>query len=527
MFVIEQAHWLATQEILIETRKQPIDPRRRNEWLSSGPVYNESAKASSHDQSLDVLEKKSGFRVDGHGGGGKSMGDSEGPIVKTPMGVVRPWPRTTRRKQKVNLNMFDGENSPIGFRKPVSLDKLTSTRSSEPAEERNASYAQDATSSKKDNDGEDINSSLSEAPITETPMGIVKPTVMRRWSKKQLIGAGAQLHTRLPPAELSVNHRDRHLRLARKASKEPHLLVFKNGKSGKDGDSTIKPRLANGRAVRPVSRRPRSERNGQFRTSLTAPGLRTGAGNNKTMGLLEKPTMMANSKEDSLANERKSTIGAAFKNIVDKFLTLNQNLTQQHHHQQQQEQQPRLETGNLGHLHYSPTSSSAKRSKASVITEINDLHKVTTLTLLTEDVHGLTTFYLTVFGATLTSSSMSSTALRFTPQLSVRVLDSTVARERGTFGEDVIIGRQAAMPKRVLLSFEVRDVEAVWRRLRDLGHGQQDDDGQEVLGDLQVVERTRRVCFVDLAGHCWEAWQMMKEGEDGDGNQVGQRMKPQ
>lgn len=513
MFVIEQAHWLATQEILIETRKQPVDPRR-NEWLTSGPVYrddNRPTRASSLDQTSEALERKPDSRIDGHDGEVRSPSDSEGPIVETPMGVVRPWPRIAKREERRGLNTFDVENSLSNLGKSVSRDELPLMRSSEPPVERGEPSAEDAMSSTRDNDGNDISSSLSEAPITETPMGVVKPT--RRWPKKEKLGAGRHVDTRTPPAKPSIHHRDRGVRLVRKASTEPHLLVFKNGQEGKGGDSTRKTRLANGRAVRPESTRSWSERNGQFRISLPATRPGTGDGTNKTGGLPEEPPTMAHAGDTPLANDRKSAIGAAFKSIVDKFLTLNQNSTQR---------PPPAETGMLGHLHYSPTSSSAKRSKASVITEINDLHKITTLTLLTEDVHGLTTFYLTVFGATLTSSSMSSTTLRFTPQLSIRVLNSIVARDRGTFGEDVIVGRQAAMPKRVLLSFEVRDVEAVWRRLRDLGHGQQDDDGQEALGEARIVGRTRRLCFVDLAGHCWEAWQVMKEDEGGDGDQVGQ-----
>lgn len=516
MFVIEQAHWLATQEILIETRKQPVGPRRRNEWLTSGPVYrddNRPTTTSSHDRSLEVLKRNLGSSIDEHGGEGRNPSDSEGPIVETPMGVVRPWPRTAKREDRRDVNTFEVETIVANFKKSMSRDELPLTNSGEPPVERGKPPVEDATSSTRDNNGKDINSSLSEAPITETPMGIVKPTIMRRWPNKDLLGARRNVDTKIPPAEPSVNHRNREVRPTLKASKEPHLLVFKNGQTGRGEHSTPKTRLANGRAVRPASRRLRSERNGHFRINLTAPRPRTGNVENTTEGLPEKLPTTAHVDDTSLTKERKSTIGAAFKNIVDKFLTLNQNHTQQ---------PPPVETDMLGHLHYSPTSSSAKRSKASVITEINDLHKVTTLTLLTEDVHGLTTFYLTVFGATLTSSNMSSTTLRFTPQLSIHVLNSTVARDRGSFGEDVIVGRQAAMPKRVLLSFEVRDVEAVWRRLRDLGHGQQDDDGQEALGEVRVVGRTRRVCFVDLAGHCWEAWQVMKGDEDGDGDQVGQ-----
>lgn len=518
MFVIEQAHWLATQEILIETRKQPVGPRRRNEWLTSGPVYRDDNRptttTSSHDQSLGVLKRNLGSSIDEHGGEGRHQSDSEGPIVETPMGVVRPWPRTAKREDRRDVNTSEVETIVANFQKPMSRDELPLTNSGEPPVERGKPSVEDATSSTRDNDGKDINSSLSEMPITETPMGVVKPTIMRRWPNKELLGAGRNVDTKIPPAEPSVNHRNRELRLTRKASKEPHLLVFKNGQTGRGEHSTPKTRLANGRAVRPASRRLRTESNGHFRTNLTAPRPRTGIGENNAGGLMERPPTMAHVEETSRAKDRKSTIGAAFKNIVDKFLTLNQNPPPTH-------SRP-ADAGILGHLHYSPTSSSAKRPKASVITEINDLHKVTTLTLLTEDVHGLTTFYLTVFGATLTSSSMSSTTLRFTPQLSIHVLNSTVARDRGSFGDDVIVGRQAAMPKRVLLSFEVRDVEAVWRRLRDLGHGQQDDDGQEALGEVRIVGRTRRVCFVDLAGHCWEAWQVMKGDEDGDGDQVGQ-----
>lgn len=510
MFVIEQAHWLATQEILLETRKQPVDPRRKNEWLSSGPVYsddNQPTTTSSRDRSLEVLKRNLGPSIDVHGGEGRNSSESEGPIVETPMGVVRPWPRTFKREERRDLHTFD---------KPVTRAELPLLENREPPVKRGEPSAEDATSSSRDNDGKGFGSILSETPITETPMGVVKPTTMRRWSKRELLGAGGHLITRISPAELPVNQRDREPKLTRKSSTEPQLLVLKNGQAGRGGDPTNKTHLANGRAVRPASRRQRSDRNGHFKINLTAPRPRTENGEDKTGRLPERPPTMSHMEDASLAQDRKSIIGAAFKNIVDKFLTLKQTPTQP----------LPAEAGMLGHLHYSPTSSSAKRSKASVITEISDLHKVTTLTLLTEDVHGLTTFYLTVFGATLISSSMSSTTLRFTPQLSICVLNSTVARDRGTFGEDVIVGRQAAMPKRVLLSFEVRHVEAVWRRLRDLGHGQQDDDGQEALGELRVVGRTRRVRFVDSAGHCWEAWQVMKEDEVGDGGLVGQDGTP-
>lgn len=63
-----------------------------------------------------------------------------------------------------------------------------------------------------------------------------------------------------------------------------------------------------------------------------------------------------------------------------------------------------------------------------------------------------------------------------------------------------------------MLGVEVRDVDAVWRRLRDLEHGQEEDDGQEILGDVTTVDCRRSVCFVDLAGHCWEAWQRWEQG---------------
>lgn len=124
----------------------------------------------------------------------------------------------------------------------------------------------------------------------------------------------------------------------------------------------------------------------------------------------------------------------------------------------------------------------------------------------------LTNFYTTVLGATLVSSSntilpySSSSTLAFTPQLSVHVLNSSVARDRDLFGEDVMVSRQAATPKRAILCVEVRDVDAIWRRLRILDHGQAEDDGQETLGEVRVVRGRRAVRFVDLAGHSWEAW---------------------
>lgn len=505
MLVIDQAHWLATQEILIESRKQPSAPRRKNEWLYTGPEYqNDSGPTIARSLDRSLRESEANLELTSKG---RSHNDSEGPIVETPMGIVRPWPRTTQTEERRRLRTVDFEHSSTESRRIVGLDELALTKSKESAAAQKEPSAGDATSPTKPNAKTDRGNKATELPITETPMGVVNPTATRRWPKKELLGAGQYTDIRIPPGKVSLSHKDRELELMYKASTEPDLHIFKNRQqAGRGGDSTPKTRLANGRTVRPGSRRPRSERNRHFRISPAIAQSSTAKEESRTAGVSRTLTKVTHVEDTSVLKDQKSTIGTAFKNIFDKFLTMNQNPTQ-----------PHAEADELSHHYWAPTSrSSSKRRKASsVVTEVNDLYKITTLTLLTEDVHGLTTFYLTVFGAVLTSSTMSSTTLKFTPQLSIRVLDSRIAKDRAIFGEDAIIGSQAAMPKRVLLSFEVRDVMAVWRRLRELGHGQQDDDGQEALGEVRVVERTRRVCFVDLAGHCWEAWQVIRDGDDG------------
>ncbi|CAN8100911.1 unnamed protein product [Discula destructiva] len=162
-----------------------------------------------------------------------------------------------------------------------------------------------------------------------------------------------------------------------------------------------------------------------------------------------------------------------------------------------------------------PTRDSSRRPTTTTATTLtNDLKNITSLSLLTEDLPALTSFYTEILGATLLTPTGSSDArhtahLAFHPRLTVTLRTSASARAGRLFGDEVTVGRTASMPKRAMMGVEVRDVGAVWARLRDLGVGQAADDEAEMLGEVRVDARggRRSVCFVDLAGHCWEAWQ--------------------
>ncbi|KAJ4424928.1 hypothetical protein N0V82_000432 [Gnomoniopsis sp. IMI 355080] len=373
----------------------------------------------------------------------------------------------------------------------------------EPRTEPRKPFMEDRKSSVNDSDWEAFGSDFSETPIIETPMGTVRPTGMRwRLNRDRREGRVGNV---IPPGERTVENGDMGPRSAKKTFPEGPERP-ENGSdefaAGRVEEQIVRTLMENLRASERRPGSPWNERNGH---DVTSPAWFRVVDTEREAGLSEDSTTQTPAEDLSLGKNRKSTISAAFKSMVEKFLPDIRQITH-----------PAART-DLGH-HESLSSRHEAQATNQNITEADDLHSITTLTLLTEDVRALASFYTAVLGAALapsTSATSSCITLAFTPQLAVRILNSGVARDHAIFGDYVTLGRQAATPKRVMLGVEVHDVDAVWRRLRDLGHGQKEDDGQETLGDVTTVGGRRSVCFVDLAGHCWEVWQRWEEVRDG------------
>lgn len=467
MLLIDQAHWLATQEIIIHVRRQPSGPRRGRAGRKSslapiGPGDSRPATLDTHNKLLPLVERLGArggsslaLDVDEHG---HEWSESEGPILATPMGVVRPW---------YGAGPHDGDE-----------DLLLESR-------------QRAVRDSKMNCG----SRRGETSIIETPMGIVRPTgVWQRLERDRKIGDGDITIVHGEP--LARNEEGRPSSDSKRLTGSPTDGSWQDGPDEKMGEGPNTQTLL-GNMKPPI---PRAKVSDDGTNSPEMAPVETGE---EESGLREEPLpMKRRTKHNPPAD---GIVSAAFKDIVDQYLSTNRKLPRT----------PRpTETG--PHDLLSPTPERPQPITATT-TDPNALRNITTLTLLTEDLQGLTAFYIHVLGATLASSTTFSATLALTPQLSARLLHSSFARDRAIFGDDVVVGHQAAMPKRVLLGVEVRDVDAVWRRLRDWGHGAEESDGQEMLGEVRAVGGRRSVCFVDLAGHCWEAWQTVGRRVQGGG----------
>lgn len=449
MFIIDWAHGLATQEILLHVRrlKQPSSgppDRRCRRWRPSGLGLgdhaddgnsSQPATASSRDRFLSAMGRRRG-PLDYLGRDGDVGGD-EGPIGATPVGVVRPWPgegcRRGWRRREEEVGEAAGRGEALGGE---GGEKELLAGGGEQPSSGNGKLS--GRNGRLATDGSDTD----EGPIIETPMGRVRPTRMR--------------------------------------------------------------------STRPTKRKTDKD--------MTKPADSLAKGERRGSDLEEKPATTKTPARTNPQNDAK--MSSTIRAMTDTLL-----LGDRH-----RVTGPPINT-NLQHRRPPPPTSSKQpaagppppkttitTTTTTTTTTVSNLRNITTLTLLTEDVPALTVFYTTALGATLApSSSSTTTILTFTPHLSIRLLDSRAARDRAAFGESVTVGRQAGAPKRVLLGVEVRDVDAVWRRLRALGHGwETGDDGQEALGEVRVGEGERRqFWFVDLAGHCWEVWERV-EGE-GDG----------
>ncbi|KAF3762217.1 hypothetical protein M406DRAFT_72236 [Cryphonectria parasitica EP155] len=147
----------------------------------------------------------------------------------------------------------------------------------------------------------------------------------------------------------------------------------------------------------------------------------------------------------------------------------------------------------------------------------NPLPQITTITLLTEDLHGTIEFYDQVFtmSALVHEDAVSATYEFNGGQLLVVLLDGHEAREKSAFGPGVDVGRgkveglagtgtSRSNGKRVMLSVLVGSVDDVWRRLQAKGAIR----GMEGLSRPTKTGLGRRaVTFIDPGGHTWEVWE--------------------
>lgn len=253
MFGIDQAHWLATQEIIIQTRRQPPVPKKIKRIRSSAPVdWGDiwPAPASSHDSSLSALERDLGFKLDGVSDDGWS--DNEGPIVETPMGVVRPWPRSDGREEdhfhpyRMRLGTAGLGASTNGCGLPWDVDReLSPDGFAKPSVEE---WVEDWQSPINGSEGESLGSDVSESPIVETPMGVVRATGMRRRLKRDRTKGDVEV--KMPPGERSVSNEDVGSRSEEKASTKG-LANDSNGKrAGRDEDRSLRTQTVDPRAVK-------------------------------------------------------------------------------------------------------------------------------------------------------------------------------------------------------------------------------------------------------------------------------------
>lgn len=451
--ILDQVSYLATQQYVDQFRTGSAIAARQRRKKSAAASSTDSTRPSSQDSfatafealELSVHSDSDDSTLIAHGAGNvPGVGEGDGLIVATPMGVVRPWPREGGQSAAMAETNVPGR-LPAGDegRKSSGSQHHSKSAATVSSSERPGLWTDESSESE----------GSSADWVVSTPMGIVRPTRLRH--RRPRSKAGTKDSTPKSGQRPTKNEEKQRGRGGKTTHTSPSKRATGHTLAG--GGSS----QSNYRPVRSLL---------DF-LGPNAPIDPRGSGFQLPLSLYGRPPHTRSPPENRAADGDKE----------DKESTASTD--------------PSPKEAPSGTTIAGPASTSATST-------------VATLTLLTEDLAALTTSYERIFNATVTSSSSATATLFFPSGLTVVLRTSQSARDARTFGEGVAVGRTAAMPKRAMVGVEVADVTATWRRLRTLGVGQAANDGAEVLGDVMVGEAGRRsLCIVDLAGHCWEFWQ--------------------
>lgn len=344
MYVIDQAHWLATQEILILARREPSASKQDRERRYSAPIdwdASRPATVTSHDSSLSALERDQGFKLNEVGD--DAWSNSEGPIVETPMGLVRPWPRRSGRRED-DLGSSTTKYGSDGPGTLTGVGGLPWDGVKELSIEPRKPSTEYRKKSLNDSDWGALGIEFSESPIIKTPIGAVRPTGMRcRLNSDKKEG---RVDTIIPYGERPREHGDVGTRSEEKASFEGPKNVSNENDTGSGEERTIRAPTDDLRTMKWRPEKPWTERNGH---AMISPAWPTEVNTEKEADLLKFSTTKTPAEELLLEKNRKGRISAVFQDMVEsssliaakpRTRLLKQTLVTNHHPQYPKPKQP-------------------------------------------------------------------------------------------------------------------------------------------------------------------------------------------